>query len=133
MLVVARRLSDDVATLVAASATTVTFVLAILASIAAGPYRDGEMVLELDRSWVPALGVGFSSAWTASAPPSCPSPGSCGCWSACTASGCVRRPGGALFLAVVGGALATFTVMDAVLFFIAFELVSCRCGSRSPW
>ena len=70
VLVVARRLSDDVATLVAASAATVTFVLAIRASIAAGPYRDGEhgprtrQILD-SRARRPAS----TSRWTASAPP----------------------------------------------------------------
>jgi NADH-quinone oxidoreductase subunit M len=128
VLVTARRLGDELATQIAVSTASVTFVLAILGAVAAGPYREGRMGLELDLPWVPALGVRLHLGMDGVSAPLVLLTALLGLL-VCGHAVRVRTEHGrarllvACFLAVEGGALATFTAMDAILFFLAFEIV----------
>ncbi|MDQ1293973.1 MAG: NADH-quinone oxidoreductase subunit [Actinomycetota bacterium] len=128
LLLLVRGISDGAAVRIATGTAAVNLVLAVVASVQAAPFDRSGPGLEVDASWIPALGVrahlgmdGISTPLvlltalmgllvTAHALRVRPSAG--------------RLPGlMACFLAVEGGALATFTSLDLVLFYIAFEVV----------
>lgn len=123
-----RRLSDAAATRIAAALAAVTFVVAVVAALAAAPYDRSTAGLSVDRVWIPALGVHFHLALDGVSAPLVLLTALLGLLVTVHA---IRVPpaGGrtrglvACYLAVVGGALATFTAMDLLMFFVAFEVV----------
>lgn len=128
VLVTVRRIGDGPAPGIAVAAASVTLVLAVLATIGAGPYGTGKPGLEADLPWIPALGVRFHFGMDGLSAPLVLLTAVLGllvCWHAVRVrpeSGRVRLLV-ACFLTVEGGALATFTAFDAILFFLAFEIV----------
>lgn len=128
LLVVARRTGDDSASRISVVAAAGTLVLAVLAAIGAAPYETGRPGVTLDLPWVPALGMRFHLALDGVGAPLVLLTALLGllvCWHVVR----VRPEAGrarllvANFLAVEGGALLTFTAQDAILFFLAFEIV----------
>jgi NADH-quinone oxidoreductase subunit M len=123
-----RRLSDDAATRIAAFMALVTFAVAVLAALAAAPYDRQAPGLAVDRVWIPALGVHAHLAMDGVSTPLVLLTALLGLLVAVHTIR-VRPAGGrtrglvACYLAVEGGALATFTAMDLLLFFVAFEVV----------
>jgi len=128
VLLLARGLSDGAAARIATGTAAADLALAVLAAVRAAPFDRAEPGLEVDASWIPALGVrahlgmdGISTPLvlltaftgllvTAHALRVRPAAGRVGGLMAC-------------FLAVEGGALATFTALDLILFYVAFEIV----------
>lgn len=125
-----RRLPDALAGWVAVLVAAGTAALGVLAVVAAGPYGGvaDEPRLQLDVAWIDALGVRFHLGLDGLSAPlvllTC----------LLTLLVCVhllrfRPPAGrvrgllAAVLTVEAGALGTFTALDAVVFFVAFELV----------
>lgn len=131
VLLLLRRLPDALAGWAAVLVTAGTAALGVLAVVAAGPYGDTDVSgprLQVNVSWIPALGVRFHLGLDGLSAPmvllTC----------LLTLLVCVhllrvRPPAGqvrgllAAVLAVEAGALATFTAQDVVLFFVSFELV----------
>lgn len=128
LLLAARRLSDAVAAWIATVVAAAVLAVAVVATLAAGPYDQPEPGLVVDRLWIPALGVHFHLALDGVSAPLVVLTALLGllvCAHAIrvpTAHGNTRGLV-ACFLAVEGGALATFTSMDLLLFFVAFEIV----------
>jgi NADH-quinone oxidoreductase subunit M len=128
LLLALRRLSDDAATRIAAAMAAVTLGVAVLAALAAAPYDRNEPGLAVDRVWIPALGVHAHLAMDGVSAPLVLLTALLGLLVTVHAVR-VRPAGGrtrglvACYLAVEGGALATFTAMDLLLFFVAFEIV----------
>ncbi|HZI97654.1 MAG TPA: NADH-quinone oxidoreductase subunit M, partial [Actinomycetales bacterium] len=109
-------------------ASAVTLVLAVVAVVEARPWARGDVGLDLDVPWVPALGVRMHLGLDGVSAPlvllTClltllvvgytvtvePRPGRTAGLLAC-------------ILAVCGGAVATFMALDLVVFFVAFEVV----------
>jgi NADH-quinone oxidoreductase subunit M len=123
-----RRLSDDAATRIAAVMAAITFAVAGLAALAAAPYDRDTPGLVIDRVWIPALGVHAHLAMDGVSAPLVLLTALLGLL--VTLHAVRLRPVGgrarglvACYLAVEGGALATFTAMDLLLFFVAFEVV----------
>lgn len=105
-----------------------TLAVAVVAVIAAAPWRSTGFGLELDAPWIPALEVRMHLGLDGVSAPLVLLTALLGvlvCWHGSR----VVPPGGshrgllACVLAVVGGALATFTALDLVVFFVAFEIV----------
>jgi NADH-quinone oxidoreductase subunit M len=128
LLVVARRIGDTVATRLAVLAAAVNLLLAMLAAVVAAPYATGKFALVVSWSWIPALGVRLHLGLDGVSAPLFVLTALLGllvCWHAVR----VRPEAGrarllvACFLTVEGGALATFTALDAVVFFVSFEVV----------
>jgi NADH-quinone oxidoreductase subunit M len=128
VLLVARRIPDDVAVRVAAAAAGGTLVLAVLATLAAAPFRDGRVGLSASWRWIPALGVRFHLGLDGVSAPLVLLTALLGVLVTVHLVR-VRPEAGrarglaACYLAVVGGALLTFLALDAVVFFLAFEIV----------
>jgi NADH-quinone oxidoreductase subunit M len=123
-----RRLSDEAATRIAAFMALVTSAVAVAAALAAAPYDRDAPGLMVDRVWIPALGVHAHLAMDGVSVPLVLLTALLGLL--VTAHAIWVRPAGgrtrglvACYLAVEGGALATFTAMDLLLFFVAFEVV----------
>ena len=128
LLLVGRRISDHVATQIAVLTASATFALAALAAVAAAPYSNGQPGISFDRSWIPAFGVRLHLGIDGVSAPMVLLTALLGllvCWHTVR----VRPEAGraralvACFLAVEGGALATFTALDVIVFFVAFEIV----------
>lgn len=134
VVLLALRLQRTPALVVAGLSSAITLELAVMAVVWARPWARSDAGLDLDLPWVPSLGVrlhlgldGVSAplvlltcvltvlvvAYTAKVEPRAES----------EASG--SRTAGLLacVAAVQGGALATFTALDLVVFFVAFEVV----------
>lgn len=128
VLLAARRMDDGQATRLGTSVSVVTFVLAVIASILAAPYDATGPGLTFEVSWVEAINANLSLALDGISAPLVLLTALLGvlvCWHLVR----VRPKGGrtralvACILAVIGGALATFTAQDLLVFFIAFEIV----------
>jgi NADH-quinone oxidoreductase subunit M len=128
VLLVARRIPDDAATRIAAAAAAVTLALAVLASLAAAPFGSGRPGLSISWAWIPALDVRFALGLDGVSAPLVLLTALLGLL---VTFHLVRvrpeagrpRALAACYLAVVGGALLTFTALDVILFFLAFEIV----------
>lgn len=123
-----RRLSDGAATRIAALVAALTLGVAVLVALAAAPYDRDAPGLDVDRVWIPALGVHAHLAVDGVSAPLVLLTALLGFL--VTAHAIRVRPTGgrlrglvACYLAVEGGALGTFTAMDLLLFFVAFEIV----------
>ena len=127
-----RRLGEDVAPAVGIGAATVTLAAALLTLVAA-PWRAAGPAVELDAPWVPSLGVRLHLVLDGISVPLVLLTAALG---VAVTVHVARRPPHtdpdvapsvrslvAALLLVEGGALATFTAADLVLFFIAFETV----------
>ncbi|HEY6798734.1 MAG TPA: NADH-quinone oxidoreductase subunit M [Kineosporiaceae bacterium] len=128
LLLVVRRIPDDVAVRVAAVAAGATFGLAALGALAAAPYRGGGVGLSVSWSWIPALGVSFHLGLDGVSAPLVLLTALLGVLVTVhlvrvrPEAGPPRALAGC-YLAVVGGALLTFTALDVIVFFLAFEIV----------
>lgn len=127
LLLAARRMSDRTASLVGAVTASVTGVMTLLAVLAAAPFDPG-YGLESDHRWIPALGVRFHLGIDGVSAPLVLLTGLLGVlvgWHLVISRPAAGRTRGlvACVLAVEGGALATFTSLDLLLFFVAFEIV----------
>jgi NADH-quinone oxidoreductase subunit M len=128
LLLTVRRIGDEPAPEIAVAASSGTLLLAVIASVGAGPYGTGRPGLSFDVPWVPALGVRFHLGLDGVSAPLVLLTALLGllvCWHAVR----IQPEAGrarvlvACFLVVEGGALLTFTSLDAILFFLAFEVV----------
>ncbi len=127
-----RRLGEDVAPAVGVVASSVTLLAAVL-TLAAAPWRGAGPALEIDAPWVPTLGVRLHLALDGISLPLVLLTAGLG---VAVTVHVARRPPHtdpeaaptvrslvAALLAIEGGALATFTAADLVVFFLAFETV----------
>jgi NADH-quinone oxidoreductase subunit M len=124
-----RRLTDRDATRLATLVALVTFAVALAATVMGPGGGDGGRVhLELDRPWVPALGLRAHVGLDGLSAPLVLLTTVLGVL-VCGHLVRVRPEAGrgrqlsACVLAVIGGAVLTFTALDLILFFIAFEVV----------
>ncbi|MBC7639638.1 MAG: NADH-quinone oxidoreductase subunit M, partial [Rhodoferax sp.] len=127
LLLLPRAVGEHLAPSVGVAASALTLGVALL-TLAARPWSTGTPALELDAPWIPAIGVrlhlvldgvsaplvlltaGLGLAVTLLTARAAPSGGSVRSLVVC-------------LLVVEGGALATFTASDLLLFFVAFEVV----------
>jgi NADH-quinone oxidoreductase subunit M len=105
-----------------------TAVLAVAATVAAAPFDGPGPGLELDVPWIPALGVRLHLGLDGVGAPLVLLTALLTllvCWHLVRVRPAAGRVPGlvACILAVEGGALATFTAQDLLLFFVAFEIV----------
>jgi NADH-quinone oxidoreductase subunit M len=128
LLLVSRRITDRAATLIAATTAAVGLVLAILAAMAATPYGGGRFGAVVSWSWIPALGVRFHLGLDGVSAPLLLLTALLGLLVTVhlvrirPEAGRARQLA-ACYLAVEGGALATFSALDVIVFFLAFEIV----------
>jgi NADH-quinone oxidoreductase subunit M len=123
-----RRLSDVLAAQLATLIALATLLIAVAATIATGRDGFGRPELELDVRWVPALGLRAHLGMDGVSAPLVLLTALLGLL---VSAHLVRvrpeagrgRQLAACVLAVTGGAIATFTSLDLLLFFIAFETV----------
>jgi NADH-quinone oxidoreductase subunit M len=128
LLLIARRIPDRAATEIATCTAAGTLALAGLATAAAAPFGTGRPGLVLDVPWIPAIGVRLHLGVDGVSAPLLLLTALLGllvCWHVIR----VRPPAGraralvACYLMVEAGGLATFTALDAIVFFLAFEIV----------
>jgi len=133
VLLLVPRLGDDAATRIATGAAAVTLVLAVLGGFAAAPF-DGAGIaagnggISVSWTWIEALGVRFHLGMDGVSTPLVVLTALLGLL---VTGHLVRvrpeagraRSLAACYLTVVGGALATFTALDVIVFFLAFEIV----------
>lgn len=128
MLLLAPRAAGElVAPVVGLVVSAVTLVSTML-TLAAKPWQGAGPALELDLPWIPTLGIRLHFALDGISLPLLLLTAGLGLLVCVHVSrqppaGGSRRSLVAALLAVEGGALATFTAADMVLFFIAFEIV----------
>ena len=128
VLVLATPLGDVLAARAGTAITTATLVLAGLATWQAAPFDEPGAGLEVDAPWVPALGMRAHLGLDGVSAPLVLLTALLGVL-VCAHLIRVRPPAArvrglvACVLIVVGGAVATFTALDAFLFFVAFETV----------
>jgi len=128
VLLTVRAISDDLATRIATGAAAVTAAVAVLGTLAAAPFGSGGMGLSVSWRWIPALGVRFHVGLDGVSAPLVLLTALLG---VLVTAHLVRvrpeagrgRSLAACYLAVVGGALLTFTALDVIVFFLAFEIV----------
>ena len=127
LLLLPREPAEHVAGPVGVAASALTLGVALL-TLSARPWSTGLPVLDLDVPWIPALGVRLHFALDGVSSPLVILTAALGL----VVTAMVLRappPGGSVrslvvcLLVVEGGALATFTAADLVLFFVAFEVV----------
>ncbi|NLT53135.1 MAG: NADH-quinone oxidoreductase subunit M [Actinomycetales bacterium] len=127
LLLTWRTLSDRAAALVGAVVATAVAVGAVLAALAAAPFDPAGYGLEVDGSWIPALGVRFHLGLDGISVPLVLLTALLAllvCWHLVRSDAAPARRGlTACVLAVEGGAMGTFTALDLILFFVAFETV----------
>jgi len=128
VLVALPRVGDRLAAELATAVAAVTAGLAVVACVAAAPYDSAAPRLAVDVPWIPALGVRAHLGLDGVSVPLVLLTVLLGllvCWHAVRVRPVAGRVRGlvACFLAVEGGALATFTAQDLILFFVAFEVV----------
>ena len=128
VLVALPRVGDRLAAELATAVAAVTAGLAVVACVAAAPYDSAAPRLAVDVPWIPALGVRAHLGLDGVSVPLVLLTVLLGllvCWHAVRVRPVAGRIRGlvACFLAVEGGALATFTAQDLILFFVAFEIV----------
>jgi len=128
ILLLARGLSDDLATRIATGAASVTALLAVVGAFAAAPFGGSRPGLSVSWSWIAGLGVRFHLGMDGVSTPLVLLSGLLGVLVTAHLVR-VRPPAGraralaACYLAVTGGSLLTFTALDVVVFFLAFEIV----------
>jgi NADH-quinone oxidoreductase subunit M len=127
LLILPRPLAEPLARPAGLVTSTVTLAAAAL-TLAARPWEPGRAAVELDIPWIPTLGIRLHLQLDGIALPLVLLTAALGV--AVTALVAAHPPPGgsvrslvAALLAVEGGALATFTAADVVLFFVAFEIV----------
>jgi NADH-quinone oxidoreductase subunit M len=125
---VLRRAGETPVAWIATGLAAVTLALAVAAAVAAAPYDRSRPGLEVDAPWIPALGVRAHLAVDGVSMPLVLLTALLGllvCWHAVRVRPVAGRLHGLLacYLAVEGGAIATFTARDLLLFFVAFEVV----------
>ncbi len=128
VLLVLRRVTEDLAARIATVISGVTLLLAVVAAVGAAPYDRPVPGAAVDLAWVPALGVHWHLALDGVSMPLVLLTALLGllvCWHVVRVRPVAGRVRGlvACFLAVEGGALATFLARDLLLFFVAFEVV----------
>ncbi len=128
LLLVWRRLAEATAAWIATGLATATLGLAVLASLAAWPFNGDGPGISVDAVWIRSLGVHAHLAMDGISTPLVLLTALLGLL--VTAHSIRVRPHSgqvnglvACFLVVEGGALATFTAQDLLLFFVAFETV----------
>lgn len=127
LLLLPRTAGERLAATVGVGASAVTLAGALL-TLAARPWSSGRPALELDAPWIPALGVRLHFTLDGVSAPLVILTAALGL--AVTFMVARAAPEGGstrslvvCLLVVEGGALATFTASDLVLFFVAFEVV----------
>jgi NADH-quinone oxidoreductase subunit M len=128
VLLVLRRTGETLAARFATAVAAVTLALAVVTAVAAAPYDRQGPGLAVDASWIPALGVRAHLAVDGVSMPLILLSALLGllvCWHAVRVRPVAGRVHGLLacYLVVEGGAIATFTARDLLLFFVAFEVV----------
>ena len=128
VLLALRRVTEDLAARIATVVSGVTLLLAIVVAAGAAPYDRAVPGAAVDLDWVPALGVHWHLALDGVSMPLVLLTALLGllvCWHVVRVRPVAGRVRGlvACFLAVEGGALATFLARDLLLFFVAFEVV----------
>lgn len=127
VLLLPRKTGEHLAPAVGVAASALTLGVALL-TLAARPWSSGTPVLDLDAPWIPAIGVRLHLELDGISAPLVVLTAVLGL----AVTVMVARqapPGGSVrslvvcLLVVEGGALATFTASDLVLFFVAFEIV----------
>jgi NADH-quinone oxidoreductase subunit M len=124
-LLVLRRLTDVAAAQIGTLAGLATLVIGVVATLFTS---DGGDRLEVDAQWVPALGMRFHLGMDGVSAPLVLLTALLGLL-VCAHLVRIRPEAGrgrqlvACVLAVTGGAIATFTALDLLLFFVAFETV----------
>ncbi|HEX3003818.1 MAG TPA: NADH-quinone oxidoreductase subunit M [Angustibacter sp.] len=132
LMLAPRRLGEEVAPAVGIVASAVTALAAVL-TLASAPWRAAGPALEVDVPWVPTLGVRLHLVLDGISVPLVLLTAALG---VAVTLHVARRPPAtdaetapstrslvAALLAVEGGALATFTAADLIVFFLAFETV----------
>jgi NADH-quinone oxidoreductase subunit M len=128
LVLLAVPLSDDAAARAGTVVAAVTLALAGVATWQAAPFDEPGPGLELDAPWMPALGMRAHLGLDGISAPLVLLTALLGVL-VCAHLVRVRPEAGrirglvACVLVVVGGAIATFTALDLLLFFIAFETV----------
>ncbi len=128
LLLVGDRVDDEAAAQTGAGTAAATLVLGVAGALAAAPYDAPGPGIEIDAPWIPALGVRFHLGLDGVGAPLVLLTGLLTllvCWHLVRVRPVAGRVRGlvACILAVEGGALATFTAQDLLLFFVAFEVV----------
>lgn len=128
LLAVGRRLGEHRTVDVAAGIAAGELVLAGVTVAAGRPYSLPGPRLEVDRPWVPALGLRLHLGLDGISAPLVLLTALLVllvCWHLVRVRPVAGRAGAlaACVLAVEGGAMATFTSLDLLLFFVAFEIV----------
>lgn len=128
LLLFARRLGETAAAWLGTGVAAVTAVLAVLAAFAAAPFDTDGPGIAVDAVWIRSLGVHAHLGMDGVSTPLVLLTALLGLL--VTAHVVRVRPHGgrvnglvAAYLAVEGGALGTFTALDLLLFFVAFEVV----------
>ncbi len=137
LLLLPRAAGEQVAAAAGVTASGLTLAVAVLA-LAARPWSSGTPVLDVNLPWIPALGVRLHLSLDGLNTPLVLLTAALGlavCVMAARAapSGGSRRSLVVCLLAVQGGALATFTASDLVLFFVAFEVVLVPMWALIRW
>jgi NADH-quinone oxidoreductase subunit M len=128
VLLLVRRLSASAAAQLGTLVCLATLGIAVDATVGAGTRGFGRVHLQVDTQWIPALGLRYHVGLDGISAPLVLLSALLGLL-VCALLVRVRPAGGrtrqlvACVLAVTGGAIATFTALDIVLFFIAFEIV----------
>jgi NADH-quinone oxidoreductase subunit M len=128
LLLALRRVSDSVAAQFGTLVCLATLVLGAAATVVAGRKGFDRRTLEVDVQWVPALGLRAHLGLDGISAPLVLLTALLG-FLVCAYLVRIRPEAGlgrqlvACVLAVTGGAIATFTALDLLLFFIAFETV----------
>ena len=137
LLLLPRGPAEHVAGPVGVAASALTLGVAVL-TLSARPWSGGLPVLDLDVPWIPAIGVRLHFALDGVSAPLVILTAALGL----LVTVMVLRappPGGSVrslvvcLLVVEGGALATFTAADLVLFFVAFEVVLVPMWAMIRW
>ena len=127
-LLALRQVGADLAARIATGITLLTLALAVAAGAGAAPYDRPGPGAQVDVVWIPALGVHWHLALDGLSLPLVLLTALLGllvCWHVVRVRPVPGRVRGlvACFLAVEGGAIATFLARDLLLFFVAFEVV----------
>ena len=137
LLLLPRAPAEHVAGPVGVAASALTLGVALL-TLSARPWSAGLPVLDLDVPWIPAIGVRLHFALDGVSAPLVILTAALGLLVTVMV---LRAPpaGGSMrslvvcLLVVEGGALATFTAADLVLFFVAFEVVLVPMWAMIRW
>jgi NADH-quinone oxidoreductase subunit M len=128
VMLAAGSLTDGQAARAGTAVSVLTLLLAVIATAGAAPFDSDGPGLVFDKPWIDAIDSRLTLALDGVSAPLVLLTALLGvlvCWHLVR----IRPKGGqvrglvACILAVVGGALATFTASDLIVFFIAFEIV----------